>query len=715
MDQERLYEALRKADAAGDTAAAQRLADYIRETRGQMPQPAAVKAGGMINEIPRQIGLTARYGLEGAANTAQIVSEPIRQLVTDPLARAFTGGTAQPGKPLGQVATGIADWMRLPSPKNANERSVADGARLMAGAGGFMGAASGVSQMAGAAGAKMAAPLLANPAAQLTAAGGGGLASGASREAGGSNLEQFGAAALGTVAGGLAPGAVNSVINKIAQLRTSPMALEGKITLALREVGVDWQSVPANVRQQLMRDVQKATSTGGQMNPDAVRRLADFRMTGTTPTRGMITLDPVQVTREQNLAKIGANTADDGLQGLARTQNQNNAKLIENLNTLGAARGDPMVAGRSSIDAITGIDRSMGERVNSLYTAARNMPGGNTPLQRRDLVNNIYGRLAAENKLAFLPSEVSGMLDDISAGVVKRGGQEFDVPFDAKALDNLMTTIATAQRGTRDGNVKAALNAVRAAIDDTPITPVKTQYGGNQLVTQEGAQFLRDQDAQAPAFMDALNQARGAARERFNWQESARPIEAAISGVEPDKFVQRFVIGGSVRDAAAVAQTGDRAAVRDAIVNHLKNKAVSDAADEVGKFSQSAFNKALKQIGNEKLRLFFGADEIQQLEANARAASYMQFQPPGSAVNNSNSGALMLGAGYDWLNAVAGKIPFGKQAIIDPVRGIDISLSQRQAQNITPGLLMPNQQQPMPWLAGPAAAGLGLLSAPNKP
>ena len=77
------------------------------EKYGQGEQPAVVKVGAAINEIPRQIGLTARYGLEGLANTAQIFTEPIRHL-QDKI-------TGVPSLPLGQIATSAADW-RMPRP-----------------------------------------------------------------------------------------------------------------------------------------------------------------------------------------------------------------------------------------------------------------------------------------------------------------------------------------------------------------------------------------------------------------------------------------------------------------------------------------------------------------------------------------------------------------------------------------------------------------------
>ncbi|WP_288253755.1 hypothetical protein [uncultured Hydrogenophaga sp.] len=693
-------------------------ANYMR-----IPKPAAVQAGSVLNDIPRQIGLTARYGMEGLANTAQAFTEPVRQLITDPMARAVQGDLTTNdlvlgkmkarGKPLGQIATEFADWMGLPSPRNANERVVGDATRLVAGAGGVVKGAQAASNVVTGTAQKVLTALAANPTTQLSAAAGGGLAGGASREAGGTDLEQIGATVLGTLAGGMTPGTVNALVSRVQAMRGSPLQLEGRIALALRESGVDWATLPQNIRTSLVADVRRATATGDELNPDAVRRLADFRLTGTTPTRGTLTLDPVQITREQNLAKLGANSADEGLQGLARVQNENNTRLIGNLNTMGAGRGDPMRAGTSTVERVMGRDATMQQNVSQLYRAARDMPGGDIPLRRDQIVGNIYDRLARENKLAFLPKEVSDMIDTISAGTITRNGQQFDVPFDARTLDNLLTTIATAQRGTRDGNVRAALSIVRNAIDDTPITPVKAEFGGNQVVTEAGARFLRESDEQAPQFMEALNRARAAARERFAWQESSRPVAAILDGVEPDKIVQRFVVGGSVADARALAQNGDAPALRDALLNHLKSKAVNGASDEVAKFSQAAFNKAMRDIGEDKLRIFFSPEEITQLQANARVASYMQAQPVGSAVNNSNSGALMLGQGYDWLNSIASVLPFGRQIVVDPLRSIDIGLSQRAAQGLVPALRVPTPRQVAPGLLGPGVAMGGLLAAPG--
>lgn len=670
-------------------------------------EPAAVAAGKTINSIPRQLGLTARYGIEGLANAAQVVTEPLRY-ATDRLT-GMTGRT----KPLGALASGLADSMGLPEPDGANERVIGDAARLMAGAGGLGGAAAAGSRLPGMAGTLLAG-MAANPTAQVSSAAGAGLAGGASREAGGGPIMQAGASLIGSLFGGVAPGIGQSVLNVAKRATTptlTPQQLDVQLSSVLERAGADYSQVPENIRRSLRAELASSLQAGKELDPQAVRRLADFRAVGATPTRGMVSQNPVQITREQNLAKMAANSADDQLHGLPLMQNQNNQTLIRNLNDAGASRGDAFSAGQQAVSSIAARDAAEQARVSGLYNAARAMPGGNVPLERTPVVNGIYDALARENKMAFLPENVSSMLNTISKGVIKVEGREYPVPFDANALDNLMTTIATAQRGTQDGNVKAALSIARRAIDDAAVSPIKNnaRVVGNPVVTGSMTDALRNADAQAPAFMSALNEARSAARGRFGWQESSRPVEAALSGAAPDTFVKKFVLGGTLDDARAVAREAPVAPMKDAIVAHLKDKALNGSADEVGKFSQSAYNKALSAIGDRKLEVFFSPEELSQLRAVGRVSSYIQAQPMGSAVNNSNSGALLLGRGMDLLN----KTPFLGPMVSPALKNINVSVGQRQAQNVLPGLLAPVERPALaPALLLPGfAAGGGLLSA----
>jgi hypothetical protein len=178
------------------------------------------------------------------------------------------------------------------------------------------------------------------------------------------------------------------------------------------------------------------------------------------------------------------------------------------------------------------------------------------------------------------------------------------------------------------------------------------------------------------------------------------------------RIAQSYIIGGTAREAEdVIRQVGPQglAPIKEAILTHLKSKAVNGASDETAKFSQSAFNKALNDIGERKLALLFTPEEVAALRNNARVSALMQSQPVGSAVNNSNSGALLLGRGLDFLN----NIPIIGPNVGPALKNIQVTYGNSQAQKIAPGLLAEQAVTPA-WqkLLAPGAAVGGLLSAP---
>ena len=652
------------------------------------------KAGKSLNrgvsDIPRQFGLTARYALEGPAQAAQIVTEPIAGLMR---------WAGIPTRPLGEIASGAADAMGLPKPHTAQERVVGDATRLLAGTGGMLGASRAIAQLPGMVGT-VGAGMAANPTAQLTSATGAGVMGGLSREGGGNEMQQAGAALIGGVAGGMVPGAANAAVNagKRVLNRLTPQQMDVQISQVLQRAGMDYSQVPERARQSLRAQMQDALRAGQELDPAAVRRLAEFHAIGATPTRGMVTQDPVRITQEMNLAKMGANAGDDGLQGLARVQNQNNTRLINVMNEAGANRGDAIAAGQRAIGAIQAQDDALAGRVSSLYQQARDTSGRSAQLDGAAFTRAANQMLDEGLLGGALPKDVADHMNRIARG---------EVPFDVNYAEQLKTRIAALQRATNDGSARMALGMVRRALDETPLMSAPQVNPGN-LPAVPGT-VPPSPAALGQESIDAFNQARQAARQRFGWQESARPIEAALNGAQPDDFVQKFVIRGTVADASALAKNAPTAEIKNAILAHLKDKALGGYADEVGKFSQSAYNKALNQIGDRKLSLFFSPEELNQLRTVGRVASYMQNQPVGSAVNNSNSGALLLGKGIDLLN----KLPGGQTFLGQPLQNINVSIQQRAAQNVLPGLLATQPRQPMAsGLLAPAAAFSGGLLAP---
>lgn len=692
--------------------------------------PTTMEAGTVLNDIPRQLGLTARYGLEGLANTAQIFTEPVRRLVTDPLLRAT--GALPSGKPtlsgtvagqepagesksLGQAATELADWMGLPSPRTANERVIGDAARLVAGAGGGAGlaqlaanqipraAATAAQQAPGilSRGQAVAQGLAANVPSQLGSAAGAGLAEGASREAGGSE----GTRLLASVAGGLLGGAVPSMADKavtVGKQLLTPKIPDSQVDLRLTELlqpsGITLSDLSMGARTALRQDMRKAMKTGDQISPEALSRLATFRAAGLTPTRGAISQNPVDITREQNLSKMAANSADEGLSGLPLIQNRNNARLIQNLNDLGAGtQTEPVAAGRELVGAVQARQAALRAQERSAWDAARSSPGYTQPIYP-DGLNAINRALGDEGMMPFMNPTISRYMEAFQTG---------QQPFTPQAYRNLQSMLANELN--QGGNAAAAARIARNALEASPMRPI-TNPGGIDLgtlpVTGEVASGLRAFDAQAGQAIDAVNRARGATRAAYAYEESSPLVRSVLSEgstSDPTRIAQRFVIGGTPDEAATVAREAGPAArqvIRDALITDIKRKALSGASDETGKISQSSLRAAINKIGEEKLRLFFTADEITALRNNSRAASLIQSQPVGSAVNNSNSGAMLAGMVYDTIKGLADKLPAGKTFVTDPLRNWETTIRTRQAQNVIPGLLAPTAP------AAPTGAGL---------
>ena len=709
-DLQTLESALRKADSAGDVESATILANEIRKMR-----PASVEAGQAVNSIPRQIGLTARYGLEGLANNAQLLSEPIRY-VTDRL----TGSTGKT-KPAGVLASEFADYIGLPKPQGADERVVGDATRLMAGAGALGGAAQAASSLPGALG-RAGAFLSANMGQQTAAAAGAGLAGGASREAGGSPLMQTVAALLGGVGAGMGVNAAAGLGNKVAtgarnmmpsQQQLVQQRIDQRINITLQQQGIDPATITPAMRSALRDQVGQAMNTGGDLNPQAVARLADYTRLNMTPTRARLTLDPYDVTQEANASKLAAATGSRDAR-LPQIAQENNQRLVGLIDEMGGARPlDPFGNGTAVVETIRAQDEALQRGVTSLYQQARDTNGRSAALDGAAFTQQASRALDEGLLGGALPPSVEQHLNRIARG---------EVPFTVDYAEQLKTAIGNLQRGASDGQTRMALGVVRRALDDTPLMSAPGVNPGN-LPIAPGAV------PPSPAVMgqqsiDAFNQARQAARQRFQWQESSPAIGRALDGANADTFIQQNILSkaagfeGVARAAETInANPAAREAVRTSIVQSLKDSAIGKGGtSQTGNFSGRGMEAALKDIGDRKLGLFFEPAEIETLKSMARTGSFEIFQPRGSAVNNSNSAAgvaAIVSSLADKVRPIANKLPMGEFVVSRPLDSTAVWLAQRPAQNIPQGLLMPNQRPPVgQGLLLPGIAAGGLLAAP---
>lgn len=677
-------------DGTTPEQAQQMISEHLSTSTGKPAtavKPAApakgigAQLGDAIADLPRQVGLTARYGLEGVGGVVDMVGAPIRAGLN------AAGANIKPG--VGQAA---ADLLGLPLPQTAGERVVGDATRLVAG--GVLPIAAGATLAARGTGAAagVGRMLAASPGKQLASAAAAGAAGGYTREAGGGPAAQI----VASLAAGLAAPAAMGAAGRVAQSATraagraaDPARIDATINSALQESGLTLADLPSSVAAGIRNDVAQAYKLGDDLSVDAVRRLADYRTLGATPTRARLTLDPAEVTRQANLAKMGANSADPAAQALAQTQHSNNQLLTQRLNEAGAATADDQIAGAGKImEALAARNNEAKQGIDAAYNAARDASGRAAALDPAAFTRTADDMLKQKLLQGALPPDIRRLLNQTARG---------DMPLTVDVAEQFKTRLAEAARDARaqgKGSTALAADTVRRALDDTPLLQ-------GQQVGQEA--------------IDAFGRARTLNRQWMKVVEETPALQAVRDGIEPDKFVQQFIIGSgpkaNVMDLAKLKNTISSnpeamEAVKTQIAAFLKQRALSGAADEVGSFSQSAYNKALDAIGDRKLRLFFQADEVAQLKAIGRVASYEQVQPVGAAVNNSNTAGAL---GNTLIERIGGspllnKLPLAPQLLRDPLQNIALSRRAGAALDVPRSLLLPGQlPQRSPLMLSPAA------------
>jgi hypothetical protein len=672
-----------------------------------LAQSAAPAEGSSIanyvNGVGRAAGLTARAGLEGLPAVADIAWNPVRKGLswatgTQPLPSMEDGGRT------------IANLLGLPAPQSADERAAQSGAKMMASAGGSVGVAQQLAKRAPGLLQMMGEQFSAQPAVQLAGAGAGGVSGESAKQGGASPWGQFGAALAGTMGGAVGAQklaqAGRGVFDALRSLRAPAVNIDVTLERELGKAGIDWAALSNQAKEQLRKDAGQFVVGGKPLDTQALGRLADFRQVpGSVPLLGDVT---------RNLAKQQANqTGLFGAADLADTTNTNAKSVLASLGGVAKSPQDSVQTGQGLLSMALGKDAALQGAENALYKAARDAAGRDIPLARGAFVEEAFGNLAKSNKTAFLPENVGTLLNQIAAGEVKVGGKVHQVPFNVDTIDSLKTTLAAASRSA-DGNGRAAIKAVRDALENVGIEPIKRDMGGQQAVTEAGAKFLQGQDALPKAALAAFDAARGAARQRRMWQESAPWIEDALSGADPIGFVRKHVVNGPLQGLQSMRQeigTNDAMlqAVRKQMLDYIMKRGSADVSHT--NFSSKGMQDAFESLTPQRMELFFGPEEIQQIKAAINVGRHIQAQPMGSAVNNSNTAATVLGRLSDVLTRGAG-LPVVDWAATPLLRTVS-GLQMRQMGNVGRGLLAPSA--PAPGLPMPGLLTSPLLFAPPGP
>lgn len=667
------------------------------------------------NSLASQAGLFARSSLRSTAGLPSIFTEPLRQLVTDPAARA--AGSESKSLSLQEMADRLSDFIGLPKPDTPTQRIVDKSVEFGMGAAGMAKLAQKASGMVTNGARQVFERLAAEPGMQVISGAGAGAASEHAKENGAGPIGQFVSGFMGgvgapMVAAGVVQGGQKLVNLLPKQQQLVQTRVDQRINVALHAGGIDPATITPAMRNALREQVGRAMNLGN-LDDAAVARLVDYTRLNMTPTRGRLTLDPYDVTQEQNASKIAAATGSREAR-LPQIAQDNNRRLLTLTDEMGGARPrDPYGQGTSVIDSVGAQDTRLRTGVDALYQQARDSSGRSLPLDGAAFTRNANQALDDAMVGGKLPADVANHMNRIARG---------EVPFTIDYAEQLKTRIGDLHRATADGGERRALGIVRSALDNTPLQSQRVNAGNLPAVqgTVPPSPQIAGQES-----IDAFNAARTAARQRFSWQESSPAIERALNGANADTFIQNNIISkaagfDSVRELAQVVNgnPASREAVRTAIVQHLKESAIGRGGQtQTGNFSGRGFQGALDAIGQRKLGLFFDRDEVATLMAMARTGSAEVFQPRGSAVNNSNTTAGLAGliqGVTKHLGPAASKLPFGEVAITTPLNNLNAWAAQRPAMNVPRGLLAPSIQPDARMtdpLLLPMLYGSGLLAA----
>lgn len=390
-----------------------------------------------------------------------------------------------------------------------------------------------------------------------------------------------------------------------------PEAIQHEIRASFARDDIDIGQIPRNVMDQLTRQVQEAMASGQEVNAAALLRRLDFERLGVQPTLGQITRDPTQFARERDLR---------GIQGvgepIANRLNQQAQQLTTLLRRGTGNQQTPHDAGQSLIGMLQGRDRAMQNDVRSAYGAFRESTG-------RDI----------EIPLQGLAQDYANTLRDFGDTIPSAVRRQFEGLGLLSGTQRRLMTIEDAERliQTINKNYDPSNRAQARALDE-----LRRGVQGSILgVTDTGAGMEAGTLA---------NMARDTARQRFQTIESVPALRAAINDAAPDDFVKKYVVNGKVREITQMAELlGDdgRRTMAQQTMAYLQQKAFGSNAAGDGAARQARFNDELQKIGRNKLEALLGPQQTEELYAIGRVMAYIQEQPAGSAVNNSNTGAAV--------------------------------------------------------------------------
>lgn len=406
--------------------------------------------------------------------------------------------------------------------------------------------------------------------------------------------------------------AQTALADAIAEIRKE----SGRMTDAGRTVNL---GMPQEQFDALARQITEAMAAGKNLDAKALARQAvangvlgkDAAM-----TVGQATRDPMQYAKELNLR---------GVEGVGQPMQQR--MTAQNNALIGAVRGngplpDAYEAGSAGLNALRQVDKQKSAEVSAAYKAFRDSGATSIDVPMQGLVQT-YQETLKQFGTENIPSAVQSKIKSYLSRSMERQSKVFDL----EDANNLLTQINSHYDPTKPAQ-QAALGRIKNAL----------QGSVDEIA-----------NAAAPAGeANLLSQAVGKARERFQLHD-ALPALKDVAQQDPaaqERFVRQYVMGGSVDQVKKLAEVLPSDAM-EAIRGSIRRQILSESAPgaefgrETATISQAALRRSIDRIGQRKLQALLGEQEAGKLATVQQVAEWIMKEPPGAAVNRSNTAAAM--------------------------------------------------------------------------
>ena len=470
----------------------------------------------------------------------------------------------------------------------------------------------------------------------------------------------------GNVAGGAIGGAVGGVIGEkvaapligktVGKVMRRTANKSGNTAQAASKLVDDAirdseMAVSDQVRRQLVVQATKNLSKGKEVDAAALARQELLRRYDLKGTKAQISRDPIEWKNEVELAKNNPELND------VRIQNHDQVRstwqsLADDTNARPADNNTRM---QSTFDTLKQSDEVAQDNINSLYGRAREMGGNDAQVNHMRFINQTSQELEEQGLGSFLKGDIRGVFKgmfDNPDYVLTHGKTEEIV----KILNARLKT-------TTDGNERAALGIVRKNLDNEVGRSID-EMGGINARGASGSTDLSNPDQFAGDSLagarGAWQEARGAAKARFENIDSNPLLKDALDDKPVDKMFDKYVLRGNERDLVKLVDDLKKtpqgqqniADLQGATIEHFIAKA---SRGNDGAFSPAGLNNAINSFGNNRMKALFTPEQISRINDVKQVSDILLQQPRGSAVNHSNTASAII----PFLQNIVGWVPFG--------------------------------------------------------